>query len=160
MYTIHVDSRRALLQVELSGRLTTGEALRALSQAMALAEATPVRGALVDLSEVDRGPGGLLMLAAVFSARYRPPLRVAFVGRPAQAPLVVRFINFTGRQLNLGFFGPADQPEEWVLEAPALPGRPPRKRLSGTAERHARTLLGANGAGQSGTDHSSQLPAA
>ncbi len=140
MYTIRADSAQHLLRIEMSGRVTTGEALRALSQSMALADASGIPAVSCDLSEVERGPGGLLMLAAVFSSRYHHPMRVAFVGNPGQARMVQRFMNFTGRAHAMGFFTAAENPERWLAEAPVQ--RRPAPRLSATARRHARTLLG------------------
>ena len=141
MYTIRVDSAQQLLRIVMSGRLTTGEALRALSQAMTLADASGIPAVSCDLSEVERGPGGLLMLAAVFSSRYQHPMRVAFVGNPGQARMVQRFMNFTGRAHAMGFFSAAENPEAWLRETPASK-KLPALRLSATARRHARTLLG------------------
>lgn len=141
MYTIRVDSAQQILRIEMSGRVTTGEALRALSQAMALVDASRLASVSCDVSEVTRGPGGLLMLAAVFSSRYRYPTRVAFVGAAAQVRFVQRFINFTGHAYAMGFFTPVENADGWLVEAPKQPGA---VRLASTVERHARILLGSN----------------
>lgn len=141
MYTIRVDSSQRLLRLAMSGRVTTRDALRALSQAMTLAEVAEVTACRCDLVEVERGPAGLLVLAAAFSARYEPPMRVAFVGSHPQARIVERFMNFTGRQHALGFFLPVEDPDAWLREAPEPPFTA-RRRLSPTAELHARSLLG------------------
>lgn len=140
MYTIRVDSAQQLLRIEMSGRVTTGEALRALSQGMALTDTSRITAVCCDVSEVTRGPGGLLMLAAVFSSRYRYPMRVAFVGSPVQARFVQRFMNFTGRAYSMGFFTPTENADAWLRETPQQPGA---VLPSSTVERHARILLGA-----------------
>jgi hypothetical protein len=138
MYTIRVDSAQHLLRIEMSGRVTTGEALRALSQAVALADASRISAVSCDISEVERGPGGMLMLAAVFSSRYHHPMRVAFIGEPGQARTAQRFINFTGHSYSMGFFTPSENAGEWLSETPQQAGN---GRLSETAERHARLLF-------------------
>jgi hypothetical protein len=139
MYTIRVDSAQQMLRIEMSGRVTTGEALRALSQAMALADASRISAASCDISEVERGPGGMLMLAAVFSSRYRSPMRVAFIGEPGQARTAQRFINFTGHSYSMGFFTPSENAGEWLSETPQQAGN---VLFSETAERHVRILFG------------------
>ena len=160
MYTIRTDAETQVLRVDLASRLTTGEALRALSQAMALAEASRITAVRVDLSEVERGPGGLLMLAAVFSSRWQEPMRVAFVGNPRQARFVGRFVNFTGRSHALGFFVASEQPDEWLTSGAAACPADRSPRLSPTAERHARELFGMNLPATRQTDTELREPAA
>lgn len=142
MFTIRADASQRMLRLDFAGRIVTGEALRALSQAFSMAEASHITAVQCDVSEIERGPAGLLMLAAVFSSRWHEPMRVAFVGRPVQAPFVRRFINFSGRSHAMGFFVASELPQDWLLgDLPApVPSRPPR--LSATARRHARELLG------------------
>lgn len=141
MFTIRADASQRMLRLDLSGRVVTREALRALSQAFSMAETSRITAIQCDVTEIERGPARLLMLAAVFSVRWHEPMRIAFVGRPVQAPFVRRFINFSGRSHAMGFFVPSELPQDWLLGGlPPPPARPPR--LSGTARRHARQLLG------------------
>ena len=149
MFTIRADASQRMLRLDFAGRIVTGEALRALSQAFAMSEASRITAVQCDISEIERGPAGLLKLAAVFSTRWHEPMRVAFVGRPVQAPFVRRFINVSGRSHAMGFFVASELPQDWLLgDLPApVASRPPR--LSATARRHARELLGIDFPGDS-----------
>jgi hypothetical protein len=139
MYSLREDGVRKLLLIELSERLTTEEALRAMSQAFMLTEASKIRGVRCDVTRITRGPGGLLMVAAALASRYRPALHIAFVADTAQLPFISRLIRFSGVRENLRAFESAAEADTWL--APAL-GQP-QKRLSSTARRHAETMLAA-----------------
>ncbi|MGE5594497.1 MAG: hypothetical protein ACM3S1_00520, partial [Hyphomicrobiales bacterium] len=104
MYAIRVDDQRKLLRLELSGRVTTDEALRAVSQAYALAEAGAILGVLCDLTPLDRGPAGLLLVAAAVAAGYREGMRLAFVGGEHQARAAERVVRFSGLREGAGCF--------------------------------------------------------
>lgn len=137
MYAIRVDESRGLLRVDLSGRLTTSEALRAVSQASTLAEAGNLHAVLCDLSAVRRGPGGLLLVAAALAARYRAGMRIAFVAPEPGARLAERFTRFTGLGEAVALLPTAPAAEAFL--APAI-RKPPR--MSQTEIRHARQVLG------------------
>lgn len=139
MYTMRVDAERRLLSVECRGRLTTEEALRAVSQAFTLAEAGNIRGVICDLAGVHRGPGGLLIVAAAFASRFQPSMRVAFVGSGARLDIARRFIRFSGVRNGLRAFGEAGEASAWLN--PVL--RRPKPRLSTTELRHAQEMVGA-----------------
>ena len=139
MYSLREDGARKLLLIELSERLTTEESLRAMSQAFMLTEASKLRGVHCDVTRITRGPGGLLMVAAALASRYRPALRVAFLGNAAQLPFITRLIRFSGVRENLRAFESSAEADMW-LEAVLVQ---PQKRLSSTARRHAETMLAA-----------------
>ncbi|MCC7365422.1 MAG: hypothetical protein IT303_13735 [Dehalococcoidia bacterium] len=135
MYAIRVDESRKLLRVELSGRLTTDEALRAVSQSITLAEASNIRAVVCDLSQLYRGPGGLLLVSAAIAAGFRPGMRLALVGRKAHLRAAARVLRFSGLRQGTATFEAPDEAERWL--GPAM--RPPA-RISQTELRHATTL--------------------
>lgn len=139
MYSLREDGARRLLVIELSGRLTTEESLRAMGQAFMLSEASKLQGVRCDVTRVTRGPGGLLLVAAALASRYRLALRIAFLGDARQLPFISRLIRFSGVGENLRAFDSASEADGWL---PAVLARP-QKRLSSTARRHAETMLAA-----------------
>ena len=140
MYTMRVDPNRELLSVEVRGRLTTEEALRAVSQGFTLAEAGRIRGIFCDLAGLNRGPGGMLIVSAALASRFRPDMRMAFVGNATQLHVARRLIRFSGVRSGLATFDTVAEADEWL--APAL--AQPKRRLTGTALRHAERLRAAS----------------
>ncbi|MCK9520254.1 MAG: hypothetical protein M0R74_14705 [Dehalococcoidia bacterium] len=134
MYAIRVDDQRKLLHVGLSGRMTTNETLRAVSQAAALAEAGNISAVLCDATRVERGPAGLLLIAAAISAGYRPGMRVALFGSVGQLPLFTRIARFSGLRHAIATFATAADAECWLASHARRPQRTPRQ--------HAEALLG------------------
>lgn len=129
MYVIRA-SHGNLIEAELSGRLTTAETLRAVSQAFTLAEAVGVTRAVCDTRAIERGPGNLLLVAAAFAARYQRGMRVALVSRPEQFALVQRFARYTGARAGVGVFTMIETATGWLNSGEAPP------RLSSTELRH------------------------
>lgn len=123
-----------VIEAELSGRLTTAETLRAVSQAFTLAEVDGITRAVCDTRGIERGPGNLLLVAAAFAARNRGEVRVALVSLPGQFALVQRFARYTGARAGVGVFTARETAIEWLnsREAPA--------RLSSTELRHLTEL--------------------
>lgn len=138
MYTMRVDATTNLLSVECRGRLTTEEALRAVSQAFTLAEAGNIRGMLWDLSQLRRGPGSLLVVAATLSCRYQPSMRIAFAATGIKLDLARRLIRFSGLRSGLRAFESEREASRWLSPVLARP----ETRLSDTELRHARELVG------------------
>jgi hypothetical protein len=133
MYTIRAQ-HGGLLDTELSGRLTTTEALRAVSQSFALAEADGITRAVFDVRGVERGPGNLLLVAAAFASRYQRGMRVALVSRPEQFGLVQRFARYTGARAGVGAFVTPEAAADWLDSEAVAP------RLSSTELRHLADL--------------------
>lgn len=133
MYSIRAQ-HGILVEAELSGRLTTAEALRAASQAFALAEAEGIRRAVCDVRGVERGPGNLLLVAAIFASRYREDMRVALVSRPEQLAMVQRFARYTGGRAGVGAFVTPEAAADWLDSEAVAP------RLSSTELRHLTDL--------------------
>jgi hypothetical protein len=149
---MRVDPTRQLLSVDVRGRLTTEEALRAVSQGFTLAEASRIRGIFCDLSGLNRGPGGMLIVSAALASRFHPDMRMAFIGNSAQLNVARRLIRFSGVRSGLATFDTVAEADEWL--APAL--AQPKRRLTGTALRHAERLLAATHA----SDDDEATPAA
>lgn len=119
MYTIRTDKARGVLVIELSERLQTEEAERAIEQAFALAQASDIDSVLCDIRALERGPAGLLGLAAVFSLRFIAGLRVAFVGVRGQAGMARRFARFSGHPEAVRYFNSDAAAETWLQPAAA-----------------------------------------
>lgn len=115
MYAIRVDSERQALLVSVSGRLTTAEAQRAVLQTCALAEAVRLNAVCCDVTELERGPGNILPVAALIALRFRPEMRVSFVGQAYHARALRRLISFTGIRGALRVFGTTMAAESWLL---------------------------------------------
>jgi hypothetical protein len=117
MYLIRVDESRTLLRVECSGRMRTVEALRAVSQVAALAEAGEIWALLVTVDDAARGPAARDLLAAALAANRRDGLRVAFVvAAPAQRYIsrLVRGFEAAG---NIRLFATEDEARRWLTTA-------------------------------------------
>lgn len=125
MYTIRAQHGE-MLDTELCGRLTTAEALRAVSQSFELAEAGGITRAVCDVRGVERGPGNLLLVAAAFASRYQRGMRVALVSRPEQFGLVQRFARYAGGRAGVGAFVTREAAADWLDSEDVAP------RLSST----------------------------
>lgn len=133
MYAIRVDDERKLLRVELSSRVTTDEALRAVSQAYTLAEAGGIRAVLCDLSALRRGPGSLIVVAAALAGGYREGLRVALVGARDRSRMLDRLVRFSGIGPGIDAFATIEDAGAWLR--PVLREvRPTRRSLREEAE--------------------------
>lgn len=161
MYAIRVDDERKLLRVELSGRVTTDEALRAVSQAYTLAEAGGIRAMLCDLGALRRGPGSLLVVAAALAGGYSDGLRVALVGARDRSRMLERLVRFSGIGAGIGAFSTIEDAGAWLR--PVLREvRPARRPLRDEAEAllgRKIVLEGGRGGRRSGR-HLPQDPAA
>ncbi len=136
MYALRVRADVEVLEAEFSGTVTTEEALRAVSQAFILAEASNVTRAICDLREVENGlaHGSLSVIAAGFTARLRAGLRIAVVCTPAQLPVARRFARFAKIGEELGVFTRATDARAWIASSP-------NGRISETLLRHMRAIV-------------------
>lgn len=137
MYTLRVDSERQALLITMSGRLTSSETLRAVSQAATLAEAVRIQAVCCDVTAVEKGPGGSLVVAAMIAIRYAAPMRIAFVGSPAHSQAIRRLIRFSGVRGGVRFFGTTMGAEAWLTPVMS----PRQQRLSLTEQMHLRDTL-------------------
>lgn len=137
MYAIRVDTTQGLLEIELTGRLVTAEALRAMSQAFTLAEAGSLRAALCDVRGLERGPAGTMVVAASLAVRFQPGLKLAFVAQDSQLRFLNRILRFSGIRQGVRAFTSDAEAEEWLLPAVRAVRKP-----SSTEHRHAEQILG------------------
>lgn len=114
MYAIRVDSERQALLINLSGRVTTSEAQRAVIQAFALAEAVNLQVVYCDATELERGPGSSLPVSALIALRYQEPMRIAFIGGPYHAAALRRLIRFSGIRGGMKVFRTTMDAEGWL----------------------------------------------
>ena len=136
MYAIRVDLDQGLLRMEVNGRVVTAEALRAMSQAFTLAEASDLKCAVCDLRQLDRGPAGTMVMAASLAVRFQAGTRIALIARHEQVPFLTRFVRFSGIRRGIRSFTAEAEAMAWLIPA----GRP-AAQLSGTARRHAKHAL-------------------
>lgn len=95
MYSIRVTPESRLL-VTAWGRLTAEEAMRMVSQGLALAEAGAITEVLADVREVERAPGQWMVIAALLGHGAREPMKLAVVAQPRQASVVQRIVRYAG----------------------------------------------------------------
>ena len=114
MYGIRDDKNAGLLLLELSGRVPTAEAARAVSQAFALAEAGQRTRLLCDLREVSLGPDEPGVVAALIAARSSANLRIAFVGNAEQLRQAGKLAQISGIAGQAGVFSRVADAEAWL----------------------------------------------
>jgi N-acetylglutamate synthase-like GNAT family acetyltransferase len=119
MYLIRVDESRTLLRVECSGRMRTVEALRAVSQVAALAEAGEIWALLVTVDDAARGPAARDLLAAALAANRRDGLRVAFVVAASAQRYISRLVRGFEAAGNIRLFETEDEARRWLTTAQA-----------------------------------------
>jgi hypothetical protein len=137
MYAIRVDSERQALLINVSGRITTSEAQRAVTQAFALAEAVKLQAVCCDVTELEQGPGGSLTVAALIALSYQEPMRIAFIGTAYHARALRRLILFSGIRGGIKVFGTTMAAEGWLLPVMAAA----EQRLSLTENLHLRQSM-------------------
>lgn len=130
MYAIRARADERLIEVVANGQMAPEEALRAVSQAFALAEAGGISRGLCDLSALDRGSRGIVVLGAAFASRFQPAQRVAVVCAPRQRSFCRRLARLSHFEDNFGLFTRADDARAW------LAGAQRRSQLPETSRRH------------------------
>lgn len=127
MYAIRDTGKT--LQVTFSGPVSTEEALRAVSQAFALADAGSLSAATCDLREITRGPGSAILVAAALGSRFRSGMRVGFIISSGQLPLVRRIARFSRIPEGLGVFESFERAESWVTASSSSPSSASRRHI-------------------------------
>ena len=117
MYVIRVLPSGTALEASFSDAVETAEALRAVSQALVLAEAGRISAILADVSEVSEAPD-LLVVGAALGKRLDPPLRLALVCTAEHLPMVRRLATITGARANLGVFTRTEDATAWLAARP------------------------------------------
>lgn len=137
MYTVRVTPEGRLV-AEVSGRLSTEEALRLISQGFALAEAGAITDLLVDVRGVERGPGQWLVLGALLASRMADPMRLAVVAGTAQEPAARRILRYSGLRNRATVVMDEPAAARWFAErfrAGAREGSRARRRAAAERER-------------------------
>lgn len=131
MYSIRVRPGSATLDIAFSGEVPAAEALRAVSQGFALAEAGSIQRALCDVRSVAAGPDldALPMIAASLVTRLAAGERVAVLCLQEQLSVARRFARFARIGEELAVFTRLVDADEWLAAVP-------QQRLSPTALRH------------------------
>lgn len=151
MYAMRADPERRELRIDFTGRLTHEEALRAVTQGFALVDAGALTTALCDLRDVERGPGGLLPIAAALAVRFRPGLKVAFIAEEEQLPYVRRLQRFSGIGRELGVFEAEEAARAW------LTAEAPRRARATTEQRHVEHLAASQPTRRRGDGRSARI---
>lgn len=135
MYLMRVDASGELLRIECSGDVTTAEAVRAVSQAAALAEAGNIWAMAADLTRVERGPAGAMVLAAAMAAAHREGLRVAWIAGPAGRATIERVTRFAGLKHACRIFDSEPAAATWLGVARERASAHPPLRVASRAGR-------------------------
>ena len=133
MYTIRVDTAAEMLRADASGRIDTEEALRAISQAFALADAGLLARILCDVREVERGPN-LATVSAALATRCRGGLRIALLIRTEQRAIARKLMRLAGSPPGLRVFESAPGASSWLIPGTAGYASPEQRHLEGLAE--------------------------
>lgn len=132
MYVIRVWDEEEVLGVSMSGHVGLEEALRAVSQSFALAEAGGLDRCVCDLRELTPGVGTLVILGTGLSAHLGSRQRVALVCNTKQISACRRLARVGGFDDRLGIFSREADAIAWLeLER--------QYRLGETALRHFQT---------------------
>ena len=129
MYAIRARAVDGVLEARFSGNVAPEEALRAISQAFALADAGAIRRGICDLREMRPGAGDVVFLGAAFAARSTAGQRIAVICSPRQLSLCSRLARLAGYGEQLGIFTREADAEAWLHTAQ-------HERLAQTALRH------------------------
>lgn len=131
MYQIRVHTNSAMLDVSFSGAVSTEEALRAISQGFALAEASSIQRAMCDLRDVTAGLSldSFSLVAATFVTRLSAAQRIAVICTAGQVAPARHFARVARAGEELGVFTRPDDAEAWLAGVPS-------QRLSRTALHH------------------------
>lgn len=127
MYVIRATAGQ--VEVVFSSRVPLSEALRAVSQASAMAEAGDAQRVLCDLRAIELGPTGTDVLAAALASHDLAGWRLALVCSERQRGPAVRFARRTGVREELGVFTREDDARAWLDAAV-------RTSVSTTMRRH------------------------
>ncbi len=114
MYAIREDLQNSRLRITLSGRVPTDEALRAVRQAAMLLRTDSLNEVICDVTLVERGPGKLLLLAAMMAREFPPMARLAVVSGDWQLMVTQRVLRFSGLGSKVRCFTEEAIAYEWL----------------------------------------------
>jgi hypothetical protein len=136
MYHIRTRPDRPLLEIELSGHVTTDEAVRLLTLATELVRSDGVRAVRCDMTSLDYGPERPATVAAVLAALLPTGVRIAVTARPGTLRGVSRVVRLAHATETIRLFeSPADA-DAWLSLAAGV-----RSSVPATAQRHVDDLL-------------------
>lgn len=143
MYAIRVRTGEPWVDVVVSEQVAPEEALRAISHAYALAEASQLTRALCDFTALTRPVApSMVVLGAAFAARFAAEQRVAVLCAPAHLSFCRRLARLSGFGENFGLFTREADARNW-LEANATAAYVPE-----TTRRHLEASTGTREAGE------------
>ncbi len=117
MYMMRVDQASATLLIECSGRLSTDEAIRAVTHAYALAAAGDIHAIACDLSAVRHGPPASTPIAAVIASLHRTDLRTAVVVGRRGSGQVQQLLDLAGMDTGVKIFEDVGSARAWLMGA-------------------------------------------
>ncbi|MEO8539152.1 MAG: hypothetical protein ABI577_05380 [bacterium] len=129
MYGIRARAVDDVLEVRFVGQVAPEEALRAVSQAFALADAGNLTRAVCDFREMSRSSGNVIVIGAAFASNFESRHRVAILCDRRQLSLCRRLSRLAGFDERLGVFTREADAEDWLMASP-------RTQLSRTTLRH------------------------
>ena len=123
MYMMRIDPSRSVLLIVCSGRLSTDEALRAVSHAYALAEAGGIDAVSCDLTAVRRGPASAFRVAAAITSLHHGRVRAAMVIGNRGTAKLQRLIDLTGLKVAVRVFEDQEAAGAWLTgtNEPSVP---------------------------------------
>jgi hypothetical protein len=136
MYHIRTGRDRPLLEIELSGHVTTDEAVRLLTLATELVRSDKVRAVRCDMTSLDYGPERPATVAAVLAALLPTGVRIAVTGRAGTLRGVSRVVRLAHATGAIRLFDSAADADAWLSLAAGV-----RNSVPATAQRHVDDLL-------------------
>lgn len=117
MYAIRVLVDEGLLEVTASGYVGPEEALRAVAQGFALAEAGGISRAVCDMTALTHDASSIVVLGAAFASRFQPGQRMAVVCNPRQLSLCRKLATLSRFGENFGLFTREADARAWLTAA-------------------------------------------
>jgi hypothetical protein len=136
MYHIRTCLDRPLLEIELSGHVTTDESVRLLTLATELVRSDHLRAVRCDMTSLDYGPERPATVAAVLAALLPTGVRIAVTGTPGTLRGVSRVVRLAHAGDTIRLFESASDADAWLSLAAGVRGTVPA-----TAQRHVDELF-------------------
>jgi hypothetical protein len=136
MYHIRTRPDRPLLEIELSGHVTTDEAVRLLTLATELVRSDRLRAVRCEMTALDYGPERPATVAAVLAALLPSGVRIAVTGRPGALRGASRVVRLARATETIRLFESAADADAWLSQAAGV-----RTGVPATAQRHVDDLF-------------------
>lgn len=140
MYVIRATPESTVIEARLSGVVDTSEALRAVSQAFALADAGGLARILVDIVELTANFDPVVV-ATSLAIRLESAVRIALICTEEHLPGAREFAKLARGGGNFGVFTRSEDAEAWLVSTPGhrLSGAAAVRPASGAQPRNGRT---------------------